>query len=86
MKNNLKTFFSIIILVIFFQKNTVFSKEEFNFDISQIEITDNGNKYKGLKRGTLISNNGLIIKSNKFNMIGKIKFLTPLVKLRFMTK
>ena len=66
MKNNLKTFFSIIILFIFFQKNTVFSKEEFNFDISEIEITDNGNKYKGLKRGTLISNNGLIIKSNKF--------------------
>ena len=31
------------------------SAEKFNFDITEIEISDNGNKIKGLKRGTINS-------------------------------
>ena len=43
------------------------STEKFNFDITEIEISDNGNKIKGLKRGTINSDDNLIIKANEFD-------------------
>ena len=43
------------------------SAEKFNFDITEIEISDNGNKIKGLKRGTINSDDNLIIKANEFD-------------------
>ena len=42
------------------------SKEPFNFDITEIEITNNGNIFKGLKRGTASSDSGLIIEADRF--------------------
>ena len=65
MKNNLKTIiFSLIIVLVLLTK--VYSIEQFNFDVTEIEITNNGNKFKGLKRGTATSVNGLIIEADKF--------------------
>ena len=43
------------------------NSEEFNFDITEVEITENGNKFKGIKRGTITVDNGIIIKANEFN-------------------
>ena len=40
--------------------------EQFNFKVSEIEILNNGNLFKGLNRGIIETDNGLIIEANKF--------------------
>ena len=35
--------------------------EQFNFDITEVEITNGGNNFKGLKRGTITTNDGVAI-------------------------
>ena len=65
MKN--KFFFSLIVLVIInlnFYK--VLANEQFNFDITELQISENGNIIKGFDRGSITSNNGIIITSNIF--------------------
>ena len=66
MKNKIKTFFFIINLILFFCFNAN-SGEEFNFNITEVEITNNGNNFKGLKRGTITTNDGIIINADEFN-------------------
>ena len=66
MRNNFKiTIIKTLLIIIFLISNT-YSIEEFNFDITEIEISDNGNKFKGLKRGSATSDNGLIIEADIF--------------------
>ena len=66
MKNNLKIIIVNSILIIFFLISNTFSKEQFSFDITEIEVSDNGNKFKGLKRGSATSDNGLMIEADIF--------------------
>ena len=40
--------------------------EQFNFNVTEIEILDNGNLFKGLKRGVIEANNGVTINANTF--------------------
>ncbi|MDA9725850.1 organic solvent tolerance protein [Candidatus Pelagibacter sp.] len=40
--------------------------EQFNFDITEIEILENGNLFKGNKRGNIKSNTGIIISADFF--------------------
>ena len=42
------------------------ANEQFNFNIAQIEIQDNGNKIIGSKRGTITSDDGITFTANKF--------------------
>ena len=46
--------------------SNVFSNEQLNFDISQIEILEGGNKIIGKKRGQISTNNGLTINADQF--------------------
>ena len=55
----------IIITLIFFSLVTSHA-DEFNFDVTEIEIVDKGNIFKGLKRGTVTSNDGVILFANEF--------------------
>ena len=62
---------SLLILIIAFIFNLIFfsfnfAQEQFNFDVTEIEINENGNKYKGLKRGTISTNNGVFIDADTF--------------------
>ena len=59
MKNNLKKITLIIILSIFILL-PAFS-DDFTFNVSEIEIKENGNKYKGINGGTVLSGNLKII-------------------------
>ena len=43
------------------------SAEEFNFDVTEVEITEKGNKFKGIKRGTITVDNGIIINADEFS-------------------
>ena len=59
-----------IVIILIFYSVTIFnsnSEENFNFDITEIEVSENGNRIKGLKRGTITSDNDLIIKANEFD-------------------
>ncbi len=42
------------------------SEEQFNFNVTEIEILDNGNIIKGLNKGTVTTNTGLEINANLF--------------------
>ena len=45
---------------------SVNSAEQFNFDVTEIEILQNGNMIKGLKKGTINTNDGIIITADIF--------------------
>ena len=51
------------------------SQEQFNFDVTQIDILENGNKFIGTKRGTITSNNGIIINADQFEYQKKLNIL-----------
>ena len=57
MKNNLK-FLQFIILFYFFYLNLSVASEVFNFDVTEIEITENGDRFIGSKGGLAKSLDG----------------------------
>ncbi len=64
MTNNiLKIIFIFFFNLIFFNAHAA---EDFDFNITEVQIIENGNKFIGLKRGTIISDNGIIIDADKF--------------------
>ncbi len=65
MKNNTKIF-NIFFLIIFLFSNNLFANDQFKFDVTELEIIENGNIYKGLKGGTVTSDDGLKIEANNF--------------------
>ena len=67
MKNNF-SLFSLIFYLVFFFTFAVNANEIFNFNISEIEITDNGNKIKGIKRGKISTNENLSIEADTFEL------------------
>ena len=64
MKNN---FFTVTLLIFYliFKFNLVYA-DEFNFDVTEIEILDNGKIFKGLKRGKVTTNDGLVLNADEF--------------------
>ena len=56
---NIKGF--ILLIIIFFQfliSTSSFSEDEFEFDVTEIEILEEGNLYKGIKKGIVTTNDG----------------------------
>ena len=59
--------FKILIFILFiFQFNILLAQDQFNFDVTEIEIKENGNKFFGLKRGKITTDSGLVINADKF--------------------
>ncbi len=73
MKNKIYSIFIGLFLSIIFTFKA-FSYEQFNFDITEVEILDEGNIVKGLKKGTITTNDGIVINSDNF-YYNKIKNL-----------
>ncbi|MFL2894924.1 MAG: LPS-assembly protein LptD [Candidatus Pelagibacter sp.] len=77
----------ILIILIIILNNFVYSNsfgnDELNFDVTEIEILDGGNKIKGKKRGTITTNNGFIINADEFeyNKINNILSATGNIKI-----
>ncbi len=61
MRNNI-----IILLFLFSFFCKAFANDQFTFDVSKIEISENGNKIIGTNRGLITSNNGIIIEADDF--------------------
>jgi len=73
MKNKLLTFFFIFV---FSQCNlSQVLAEEFIFEVTDLEITKNGNVYKGNNRGTIKTDNQLKLISDNFEYLKKINRL-----------
>ena len=65
MINKLLYIFIISIVNIMISSST-FAAEVFNFDVTEVEIIEEGNKFIGKKGGTATSDDGTVIKANNF--------------------
>ena len=65
MKNKFISFFLIYFLNFFLTIN-VYANEQFNFNVSEMEILDEGNKIIGSKGGTVTSTDGIVINAETF--------------------
>ena len=65
MKNKL-IFYLLIFILQFFNIINSHAVDDFNFNVTEIEISENGNVYKGINKGTVSSNNGIIINADEF--------------------
>ena len=79
MKNK---FYKIILFIFFLSGFNAFASDPFNFDVTEVEILEEGNKFIGLKKGTVTSDNGIVIDANRFeydkitnilNAIGEVR-------------
>ena len=66
MKNKFVSKIIFIIIISFTISLKVNSTEQFNFDVTSIEISESGNKIIGSDGGKITTNNDLIINANKF--------------------
>ena len=65
MKNSFLYIYLLIFLVLSSPAKSNASNG-FNFNVTEIEILNNGNLVKGLKRGTINTDNGITIKADEF--------------------
>ena len=74
MKNKIYNYITTLVfsLLIFSNSN---STEQFNFEVTEVEIVEKGNLFLGQKRGTITTNEGLVIIGNEFEYNKKIKYL-----------
>ena len=63
MKN--KIILKLFIFFLFLFTSIANSEENFKFDVTEIEILEKGNLFKGLKRGKIESDDGLIAPNGK---------------------
>ena len=64
MKSNFIKF--LLIILITFSYSSSLAQEQFNFDVTEIEIYEKGNKFRGLKRGKISTANGITLDADKF--------------------
>ncbi len=65
MKNNYK-YLLFVFFVNFLLFFNVSASEQFNFDVTELEILENGNKIVGSKKGMVTTSDGILIKANNF--------------------
>ena len=64
MKNNFKKIILILLFSFIFISKAI--SDDFIFDISELEITENGNIYNGINGGKVSTDNGIVITSESF--------------------
>jgi len=60
--------------------------EQFNFDVTEIEILENGNKFVGTNRGKITSSDGVEIEADKFEYIKDINLLSATGNIKIIDK
>ena len=80
MKNRFLYILSVFIIIIFFISNS-YSSEQFSFDVTNIEILENGNVFKGSNKGIIKTNDGLIIIADSFEYNKHLLFSLVLFSL-----
>ena len=64
----------------------MYALEQFNFNITEIQILENGNKFKGLKRGEIQADNDIIIIADEFEYDKKLNILKAKGKVEILDK
>ncbi len=89
MKNNFAKFFFILVLLLFFSQNNLKAQEPFNFDISELEIINNGNTFKGKNGGTASTKDNLLkitAQNFEYDKLKNILYATEKVKIEDFKK
>ena len=73
MKNNLLK--KILIVIFCFYTISANSSDDFNFNITEVQILDNGNKFIGTKRGTITTSDGVSVDADQFEYNKKLNLL-----------
>ena len=73
----MKLFYTFVISFFLFF-NLAHAIDDFNFDVTEAEISDDGNIFKGLKGGTATSREGLIITAENFEYNKALNILNAL--------
>ena len=74
----MKSNFLIISLILIFNFVIIpisISYEQFNFDVTEVEIKDEGNRFIGKKRGRITTNDGVILDADEFEYDKKLNIL-----------
>ena len=66
MKSKFIYIFFICVLINLLYTQGILAKEIFNFNVSEIEITQNGNIFKGSNGGEAFTDDGIYIKAQNF--------------------
>tara|TARA_B100000989_G_scaffold187980_1_gene141503 strand:+ start:1735 stop:2730 length:996 start_codon:yes stop_codon:yes gene_type:complete len=94
MKNKSKII-KIVFAILFLFYTASFSNDDFIFNVTELQILDNGNKLKGLKGGTVTTDDGIIFEADEFvydkvlnilNASGNIKMLDKIQNIIIYTK
>ena len=94
MRNKLKNYISILLCFFLFHKS-VSANEPFVFNVTEIEIINNGNTVKGYKGGTATTDDGLKIEAENFvydkvlnilNAYGNVKVTNDLSNYKIFTE
>ena len=75
-----------LILIIFLSTNCLkaYGIEQFNFDVKEITILENGNKFIGTNRGKITTNEGIEIEADRFEYIKDINLLNASGNVKVM--
>ena len=74
--------FKIIFIYFFILVNQANAIDQFNFDVTEAEILDNGNIFKGSKGGTATSADGLTITADNFEYNKELNILNAFGKVK----
>ena len=85
MKNKLIKILSYIIISLFFSLN-LNSEELFNFNVSEIKITQDGNLFQGFGGGEAFTNDGISISAENFEYNKIDNFLIAKKMLNLLIK
>tara|TARA_B100001175_G_scaffold317232_1_gene333383 strand:+ start:1404 stop:4019 length:2616 start_codon:yes stop_codon:yes gene_type:complete len=74
MKNKILRFLITIFVFNIATSNTI-AEIQFNFDVTNVEILDNGNVFKGSNRGIITTDDGIVINGNSFEYTKDLNIL-----------
>ena len=74
---------SYLIFIFFFAFSSTYGSESFTFDVTEIEILEEGNKFLGRNGGKAVTENGVTIyaESFEYNKLNNILYANTKVKL-----
>ena len=80
MKNNFIKIISLFFFLFFLSK--AYGVEQFNFDVTEVEILQDGNKFIGTKRGTITTDDNIIIDADQFEYDKNLNILKASGKVK----
>ena len=63
-----------------------FGQEQFNFDVTEIQILENGNKFIGTNRGKITTSDGIDIEADEFEYIKNLNLLKAKGNIKIIDK